>query len=48
MTKLNKEEDNNAAFSYGLVRGIGRSAARRGASLIESLTGPFPIWRHSY
>ena len=23
MTKLNKEEDNNAAFSYGLVRGIG-------------------------
>ncbi len=41
MTKINKEEDNNAAFSYGLVRGIGRSATRRGAGLIETLTGRF-------
>jgi putative exosortase-associated protein (TIGR04073 family) len=48
INKLNKEEGNNAAFSYGLARGIRRSAARRVAGLIELLTWPFPTWRESY
>ncbi len=49
MTKLNKEEGNNAAFSYGLARGIGRSATRRVAGLLEILTWPFPSYvRGSY
>jgi putative exosortase-associated protein (TIGR04073 family) len=48
MTKQNKEEGNSAAFSYGLARGIGRSAARRVTGLIDILTWPFPIWRESY
>src|SRR5579885_20549 len=36
MTKLNKEEGNNAAFSYGLVRGIGRCNATRRRSAGDS------------
>jgi putative exosortase-associated protein (TIGR04073 family) len=48
INKLNKEEGNNAAFGYGAVRGLGRSATRHVAGLIEILTWPFPIWRESY
>lgn len=49
MTQLNKEEGNNAAFSYGLARGIGRSATRHVAGLLEILTWPFPSFmRGSY
>jgi putative exosortase-associated protein (TIGR04073 family) len=49
INKLNKEEGNNAAFSYGLARGIRRSAARHVAGLIEILTWPFPSYlRGSY
>jgi len=46
--KINQDEGNAAAFGYGMVRGIGRSAARRGAGLLEILTWPFPAWRQSY
>jgi putative exosortase-associated protein (TIGR04073 family) len=49
VNKLNKEEGNNAAFGYGLVRGIHRSAARHVAGLMELLTWPFPSYlRGSY
>lgn len=49
MTQLNKEEGNNAAFSYGLARGISRSATRHVAGLLEILTWPFPSFmRGSY
>ena len=32
----------------GVVRGVGRSAARHVAGLLEILTFPFPTWRDSY
>ena len=46
--QVNKEEGNNAAFGFGVVRGFGRSGARHVAGLIEILTWPFPIWHNSY
>src|SRR5438552_16067442 len=48
INKVNKEEGNNAAFGYGVVRGVGRSATRHVAALIEILTWPLPSCRHLY
>lgn len=46
--KINKDEGNNAAASYGVVRGLGRSATRHIAGLIEILTFPFPTKYDTY
>ena len=46
--RINKEEGNSAAASYGIVRGIGRSTERHFTGLFEILTFPFPVWRDSY
>jgi putative exosortase-associated protein (TIGR04073 family) len=46
--KINTNEGNSAAVGYGVVRGLGRSATRHVAGLIEILTFPFPFWRESY
>ena len=46
--KINKEEGNAAAASYGIVRGLGRSTARHFTGLFEILTFPIPVWRDSY
>src|SRR5690242_14320116 len=43
--KINTNEGNAAAVGYGVVRGLGRSATRHVAGLIEILTFPFPFWR---
>jgi putative exosortase-associated protein (TIGR04073 family) len=48
IAKINKDEGNAAAAGYGVVRGVGRSAARHIAGLLEILTWPFPAWRESY
>jgi putative exosortase-associated protein (TIGR04073 family) len=48
IAKINTDEGNSAAAGYGVVRGVGRSATRHIAGLIEILTWPFPIWRDSY
>ncbi|MDQ2824589.1 MAG: exosortase system-associated protein, TIGR04073 family [Verrucomicrobiota bacterium] len=48
IAKINKDEGNAAAAGYGVVRGLGRSAMRHGAGLLEILTWPFPAWRESY
>ena len=48
IAKINKDEGNAAAAGYGVVRGLGRSATRHIAGLIEILTFPFPVWRESY
>src|SRR5207253_6490483 len=42
--KINKEEGNSAAASYGIVRGLGRSTERHFTGLFEILTFPFPVW----
>jgi putative exosortase-associated protein (TIGR04073 family) len=41
--QINKDEGNNAAFGYGMVRGFGRSATRHVAGFIEAVTAPFPM-----
>ena len=48
VAKINTGEGNAAAAGYGVVRGVGRSATRHVAGLIEILTFPFPMWRESY
>ena len=48
VNQVNQTEGNSAGASYGVVRGLGRRAARHVAGLIEILTFPFPIWRGSY
>src|SRR5205814_10199203 len=48
VNQVNQAEGNSAGASCGVVRGLGRSAARRVAGLMEVLTFPFPIWVGSY
>ena len=48
VTTINTYDGNSAAAGYGVVRGVGRSAARHVAGLLEILTFPFPAWRESY
>jgi len=48
VNQVNQTEGNSAGAGYGVVRGLGRSAARHVAGLIEILTFPFPIHRGSY
>jgi putative exosortase-associated protein (TIGR04073 family) len=48
VAKINKDEGNSAAAGYGVVRGVGRSAVRHIAGLIEILSFPFPIQRDTY
>jgi len=45
---INKEEGNNSAGSYGIVRGLGRSTARHFTGLFEIFTFPIPLWHDSY
>src|SRR5256886_9081438 len=48
VTTINTYDGNSAAAGYGVVRGVGRSATRHVAGLLEILTFPFPAWRASY
>src|ERR1700740_2171754 len=48
VAKINTDEGNAAAAGYGVVRGLGRSATRHVAGLIEIITWPFPCWHESY
>lgn len=48
VVKINKDEGNAAAAGYGVVRGLGRSATRHVAGLLEIITFPFPCWHESY
>jgi putative exosortase-associated protein (TIGR04073 family) len=45
---VNYAEGNAAAFSYGVVRGVGRTFARLGYGVFEVLTFPFPTSRGTY
>ena len=46
--RVSKEEGNNAAAGYGVVRGVGRAASRHVAGFFEIISWPFPIWHQSY
>jgi putative exosortase-associated protein (TIGR04073 family) len=48
VTTINTYDGNSAAAGYGVVRGVGRSATRHVAGLLEILTFPVPAWRESY
>jgi hypothetical protein len=48
LAAVNYDEGNSAAWSYGLVRGIGRSFARLGYGIYEMVTFPFPTVKGSY
>jgi putative exosortase-associated protein (TIGR04073 family) len=48
VTTVNTHEGNAAAATYGVVRGVGRAAARHAAGFIEILSFPFPSWHDSY
>jgi len=48
MSDVNACEGNSAAFSYGLVRGLGRTFARFGYGVFETATFPFPTQHGTY
>lgn len=48
MMNINGSEGNAAGFSYGVVRGVGRSFARFGHGWYELLLAPFPTERGTY
>jgi putative exosortase-associated protein (TIGR04073 family) len=48
LCQLNGREGNNAAASYGVVRGFGRFFFRFGAGVYELVTAPFPTYKGSY
>jgi len=45
---INHYEGNSAAASYGIIRGVGRAAARFAYGWYEVLLAPFPTERASY
>jgi putative exosortase-associated protein (TIGR04073 family) len=48
IAKINTDEGNAAAAGYGVVRGLGRSATRHIAGLLEILTFGVPCWHEGY
>jgi putative exosortase-associated protein (TIGR04073 family) len=48
MSDVNYSEGNSAAFSYGLVRGLGRTFARLGYGAFETVTFAFPTNHGTY
>ena len=46
--KVNSEEGNAAAASYGVVRGTGRAFARFGVGFYEALLWPIPVYKETY
>lgn len=48
VTTINKYEGNNAAATYGVVRGVGRGIERSAVGFFEILTAPFPNRHDTY
>lgn len=46
--KINSEEGNAAAASYGVVKGTGRAFVRFGVGFYEALLWPIPIYKGTY
>ena len=45
---MNEREGNAAAASYGIIKGVGRTAFRMGSGVYELFTFPFPTYRGSF
>lgn len=45
---VNFSDGNSAAWSYGLVRGVGRMFARLGYGVYETVLFPFPTYKGTY
>lgn len=48
MMSVNYFDGNSAAFSYGIVRGLGRTFARLGYGLYDTFLFPFPTYKGTY
>jgi putative exosortase-associated protein (TIGR04073 family) len=48
IAKINTDEGNSAAASYGVVRGVGRGFARFGVGIYEFITWPVPTCHGTY
>ncbi len=48
IARVNNDEGNAAAASYGVLRGTGRAFARFGVGFYEGILWPFPIYKDSY
>ena len=48
MMSVNYFEGNSAAFSYGIVRGVGRVFARFGYGLYDTFLFPVPTYKGTY
>lgn len=48
IARINANEGNAAAASYGMVRGTGRAFARLGVGFYEALLWPIPIYKDTY
>jgi len=48
MLSVNYFDGNSAAFSYGIVRGLGRTFARLGYGLYDTLLFPIPTYKGTY
>lgn len=46
--KINQDEGNAAAASYGVIRGTGRAFARFGVGFYEAVLWPFPVYKGTY
>jgi putative exosortase-associated protein (TIGR04073 family) len=48
IAKVNQDEGNAAAASYGVIRGTGRAFARFGVGFYEALLWPIPTYNGTY
>jgi putative exosortase-associated protein (TIGR04073 family) len=48
IARINTNEGNAAAASYGVIRGTGRAFARFGVGFYEALLWPIPIYKDTY
>ncbi|HEY5036162.1 MAG TPA: exosortase system-associated protein, TIGR04073 family, partial [Chthoniobacterales bacterium] len=46
--KVNEDEGNAAAASYGVIRGTGRAFARFGVGFYEAVLWPIPVYKGTY
>jgi putative exosortase-associated protein (TIGR04073 family) len=46
--KVNEDEGNAAAATYGVIRGTGRAFARFGVGFYEAILWPIPVYKGTY